>query len=237
MNIKCLILDDNIDDLMRVTKAVRKEGKNNGLELEITLIWNPEDSRILGSCYDLYFLDIGMPDQFGFELARKINRKYPRAFTVFCTNYIDLVFDAFKLDTLFFVKKCDLEKDVASAMQKYVRKCRALFGVYPYGPKKHMKYLALWEIVYFEVLGNEMFIHMKTGEVIEERRSMKAVQEKVENSGLFLGLDRNYLVNMKYITLITEKELFVDGQKFDIPKSRLKYVTQKYVAFLQGAYV
>lgn len=38
------------------------------------------------NCFDAYFLDIGMPEMNGLEIAEKIRRKDPRAKIIFVSN-------------------------------------------------------------------------------------------------------------------------------------------------------
>lgn len=237
MKLECLVMDDDAKDLLRVTNMVKKISGKYGLDLNITETGDPEDSRITGGTYDLYFLDIGMPEHFGFELGRTILEKHPRSSVIFCSNYEDLVFDSFRLDTFFFVKKSELESGVEAALKKYINRLAAVFGVYKYGPGRNPEKLPLWDIMYFEVLGNELYIHMSDGRQFSERKTMKILMKEMVPSDIFLEASRNYLVNMKYITLITEKEIIAGGRKFAIPKSKVNYVHQKYANYLRRSYV
>ncbi len=237
MKLKCLIMDDDMEDLKRVAETVGKISRKYGLDLEITRTGDPADSRITEGVYDLYFLDIGMPEHFGFRLGRTILEKNPRSSVIFCSNYEDLVFDSFSLDTFFFIKKSELEEGADGALKKFADKVEAVFGVYRYLHGKPEEKLPLWDIIYFEVLGNELYIHMNDGRELSERKTMKALLKEVDHYGLFAEVSRNYLVNMRYITLITEKEIVAAGRKFEITKAKAKYVHRKYAGYLRGTYV
>ena len=107
MAINCVIIDDNKKELNTIESALS------------TLTYGTEYSLLIDSFfsftqldleekYNLYILDIDMPDISGFQIARKIYDRYPDATIVFCTNHDDLVFDSFKLDAFYFVRKISL---------------------------------------------------------------------------------------------------------------------------------
>ena len=171
MPIKCVIIDDNKEELNTIESVLS------------TLAYGTEYSILIDSFssftqfdtvekYNLYILDIDMPDISGFQIARKIYDRYPNATIVFCTNHDDLVFDSFKLNAFYFVRKSFLKDDMVLALRKFITRNFMLNAEYIYKSNQSVIKIPMKNIIYFEVSGNDLYICTDTKEN-HERKSMK----------------------------------------------------------------
>ena len=66
--------------------------------------------------FDVIMLDIRMPRIDGIRLASKIRDRDPDVKIVFVSNEENRVFDAFLVDTFYFIRKSNLIDDIASRL-------------------------------------------------------------------------------------------------------------------------
>lgn len=102
MIIRTILVDDNEQDL-NILKL-----KFNSIKepiYEVTCFNNPQDENIFKIPADLYVFDIDMPKVTGFELAKKINELSNTASVIFCSQHDDLVFESFRLNFNYFIRK------------------------------------------------------------------------------------------------------------------------------------
>ena len=112
---KVVIIDDDINFANKLKNYLIKF---NTISFDIEI--NDYDKE-----FELYFLDIDMPDMDGISYARSIKKKYPLSRIIFVSYRSDLVFDAIQVFPFSFVRKekmneelpmvleeiCELEKD------------------------------------------------------------------------------------------------------------------------------
>ncbi|MBQ9157720.1 MAG: response regulator transcription factor [Erysipelotrichaceae bacterium] len=231
MAINCVIIDDNKKELNTIESALS------------TLTYGTEYSLLIDSFfsftqldleekYNLYILDIDMPDISGFQMARKIYDRYPDATIVFCTNHDDLVFDSFKLDAFYFVRKSFLKDDLSAALQKFVRNYVNDNSFYLLKTRFEIIKLPYQDIAYFEVAGNDLFVHLLDGTEYSERKSISSILDLLPKNA-FVRVDKNFLINLKHISGISDNKLYLTtGKEFIIPKAKIGYVKSEYVNYL-----
>lgn len=230
MKIKCVIVDDNINDLNNISNLINSLSTNSGTSFEVETYY--EAKRIsMNKLYDLYILDIDMPEINGFILANKILDKNPDAVIIFCSNHDDLVFDSFKLNAFYFVRKSFLKDDMISALRKYIARAYFLNAEYTYKINDKILKIPLRKVIYFEISRNDLYIHTE-GKEFKERKSMKQLKDNL-NVNYFIQINQNFMVNAYYINEISNNRVVLkDGTFFDIPRRNIKEVKNKYVRFM-----
>lgn len=230
MRINCAIVDDNCADLANITKLTTSLSSETDTIFEINTFANPKDLDFKQQ-YDLYILDIDMPELNGFALANTIYKKYPDSVIVFCSNHDDLVFDSFKLNAFYFVRKNFLNDDLVLALRKYIQHSFLLKAEYIYKTNDTLIKIPLINIVYFEVARNDLYIHTTTKEY-HERKSLKQLKSDL-HVNYFIQISQNFLVNAHYIEELSENKLIMKNSvSFDIPRRLVADVKKDYLRFL-----
>jgi len=122
MKIRCAIVDDNIDDLNKITELINNLSYESNTSFEVESFSDPRKLQLIKP-YDLFVLDIDMPEINGFALANKIYVKNQDSVIIFCSAHDDLVFDSFKLNAFYFVRKSFLKEDMILALKKFISRC------------------------------------------------------------------------------------------------------------------
>jgi DNA-binding LytR/AlgR family response regulator len=230
MKISCLIIDDSQHDLDSISSKMYEISQKENIELSCSKSLTYVDN-LKSKHFDLYVIDIDMPIISGFNLAHKIESNVPDAVIMFCTNHDELVFDTFRLNTFYFIRKdhlaCDMEEALAKFKLIHIENAK----VYPFRHHDIVIKIPFNQIVYFEVLQNDLYIKTMSNNY-HEKKSMKHVLDEIP-SGMFIQPNQNYLVNAKMVYKIEANILFMkDGLKFTISRSHLKRLKEEYLESL-----
>ena len=229
MIIQCALVDDSLNDIQIIKNTIFYLCHGTDTMIQISYFQNSSDTEILNP-FDMYILDIDMPDMNGFELANKIYEKYPEAVIIFCTMHDNLVYDSFRLNAFYFVRKSNLEEDLSYSLKKYI------------SLRTHVTYIARTsagiekipfdKIIYFEVAHNDLYIHLLDNSEIRERKSIQKLGTEISSAG-FVQIGKSFLVNMRHIQKIKDySAVLSNGQIIEIPKSPFSSVYKAYLIHL-----
>ena len=91
----------------------------------------------------------------------------------------------------------------------------------------------LKDIVYMEVMDQDIYITMATGEMYKVRYNLKEYETQLKDKG-FVRCHRSYLINMKYIKSLEKNQVLL-GNGTVIPISRMKkeYTKTLFYEYIQ----
>ncbi|MBR2552339.1 MAG: response regulator transcription factor [Erysipelotrichaceae bacterium] len=223
------IIDDNPNDLKRISAILFELSLETRHQFNMQFYFEFNDCII--NRYDLYILDIDLPETNGFQAAYLIYEKQPDACIIFCTIHNDLVFDSFKLNPFYFVRKSFLQDDLKTAMRKYIKNQSEKSAEYLLVSRDITISIPFSAISYFEVAGNDLFIHTDNKEY-KERKSMKQLVGEIPLDS-FAQINQNYLVNLDFVKEISNHSVIMkNGLQFSIPRRNAKSVKDKYTLYL-----
>ena len=230
MKIRCAIVDDNIDDLNKITELINNLSYESNTSFEVESFSDPRKLQLIKP-YDLFILDIDMPEINGFVLANKIYEKNQDSVIIFCSAHDDLVFDSFKLNAFYFVRKSFLKEDMILALKKFISRCFSLNAEYICKTSDSIIRIPLKDVIYFEVSRNDLYIHTKDKEY-QDRKSLKQLKSDL-GVNYFIQISQNFMVNAYYIDEISNNKVVVSGGiSFDIPRRNIREVKNCFVQFL-----
>ena len=110
---KIAIVDDSRAYIELITDVLTKESSCTEDHFEIdsfqkasSLLYELED----GNDYDIYFLDIEMPEMNGLELAREIREKNEDAYLIFITSHMEFAIDGYEVEANQYILKSMLRE-------------------------------------------------------------------------------------------------------------------------------
>ena len=117
-----LIIDDNENYQMEIKKII---GRNfDDIQFNIDYVDDSSNIIISKKVFDIYFLDIDMPNCDGFGLAKKIKKINEKAIIIFVSSHDDLVYKSFEFNPFYFVRKEYMERELETAIKYLVTKIR-----------------------------------------------------------------------------------------------------------------
>lgn len=181
--------------------------------------------------FDALFLDIGMPELDGIELARKIRENDQYVKIVFVTNKEEFAHIGYKYGAFRYVRKRNLESELRETAESLKEHFDAfgesLILKTPIGevarPIKNIKY--------FEVYGHDVNVVCNEHEE-QVCGTMKEYDKKLGNSG-FIRIHKSYLVNYRYIDSIEVNDIkLTSGEKLPLSRNRIREVRKKMHEFM-----
>lgn len=228
MKYKIMIVDDTKAESTITELTIRKILPSLNNEYSISAR-NVTDSTSDFFTYDLYILDINMlGEKIGFHLAKSINEQNKSASIIFCTNYDDLVFEAYYIDILFFVRKKHLEQDMLQAFHKYEALKHEEHTI-NLKTKTGCKKINISDILYIKTSHNKCYLHTIEEEVFDIPKSMSSFLKEL-NEPSIMKITSSTAVNMSHVTHMDEFKVYmINSNGLDISRRNLKKVKEYFL--------
>lgn len=173
--------------------------------------------------YDIYLLDILMPQIDGIELARKIRGRGETGEILSLTVTREYAVEAFEVRASGYlvkpVTKEEFDREMGYCVGKLEPKDQpVLFLKTRYGTRKvHVR-----EIVEVESFNHVRVCTLSDGTEIETSMTLSSLKEELMKYPDFFFPHRAYIVNMGYVNGLTKSELLMENGR-SIPVSRRAY--------------
>lgn len=233
--INIAICDDEILLLPHLSALIRQKFFSRGLTAETTTF--SSSAELLRYLYetgnfDVYFLDIDIPDLNGISLAEKIKEKNMNALILYLSAKEELVFRTFKTQPLAFIRKDYFAKDIQEAMDtlmKYLKKPEDVILDLS-DTLGHPIRINVNRTIYIEAKENYQYVvSIDRREMI--RSSIAELDKQLTPFG-YIRVHRSYLVNYKYIRRINNDHILLDdGQTIPMSRLRKKEIRQQFMAY------
>lgn len=226
MEIQFTIIDDNKQDIEKVESSLNKVFDGDILKLHKVLSFREED--ILDGI-DAYILDIDMPNETGFEVARKIYDKQPNARIVFCTHHNDLVYRSFSFSPFYFLRKSNLEEDMNAMAIKL--KAQLKFKYILHSRNNETYRIPVENILYIETYRNDSEIYLMDKTVVKIRKPLKDFGYLTEYT--FCRINKSQMVNFNYVKSIKSSTVYLlDGKEFPVSRKFKNEIIYNYKKYL-----
>lgn len=180
---------------------------------------------------DILFLDICLVNESGMDIARKIRDINAKTEIIFTTSMQDYVYEAYEVKAFRYILK-PVKYDL---LNRYLKDCISEIlsknNMISIKSNKNTLVLPINEILYIEVIRKIIIIYMLKRKY-EIEISLKKVEEQLLNYGFF-RCHKSYIVNLKAISEIKDKNIIIDN--YEVPVSRAKYKElQEKLAYILG---
>lgn len=237
--VKIAICDDEILLLPQLASIIKAFFHSHNLEAIPQTFSSAAEllNHLYGTqTYDVYFLDIDIPEQDGIMLAEKIKNKNPDALILFVSAKEERVYETFHVQPLAFVRKSNFSDDMRKAMDTvmlHLEKPSDTIITF-YDDLGHPILLNLTRIIYVEA--KEKYQEIVS---IDDRQMIRCSAGKIEqalNPYRFIRIHRGYLVNFQYIYRIDTGKILLDsGEKLPLSRHRKKEVQRLFLEYARTA--
>lgn len=226
------IVDDEKEFADAYISMLKDFLKDFNMEVCVSKFESAEELFKREEAFDLYFLDIEMPEMDGMRLAKVIREKYGlQPEIVFVTSKEMAVFDAFSVDAMGFIRKAFLETDFERTMMKYVEKWKCRNRKYEFKTEDMLIYKSEEEILFAEVYGHHLILHCTDGEY-EMRGTIDDLDRRLPREN-FVKPYRGYLVNCRFIEHIENDILILDsGVRIPLSRRKRDEVRKKFLRYM-----
>lgn len=244
-NMKIVICDDNIEDLVKIEKLLHKyinlhtnikfETKKYSDPLKLCRQIQEKDLA------DIYLLDMIMSEKTGIDIGRQLQRSGCESVIIYITSSADFALDAYSLHAARYLLKPIRETELFEALD-YALSLRDIKNgpVYLVKTKDGLVPAPHSKIEYVENVSRTLEIHLTNGEVVKSIFIRKSFDQEIKEllcDKNFLQVHKSYVINLKYIKkLLPDSVLTESGSTIPVSKKRTAEVKREYLFYYSEQY-
>ncbi len=186
-----------------------------------------------GCDHDLIFLDIQMDRPDGMETAKMLRRRGERGLLIFVTVLKECVFDAFEVEAFdYLIKPLDdsrFKRTMDRAIGALEQRAEKSIVVQRGGS---CRVVPLSQIVYCEVQGRKVYLHLSGGETIDYYERLDDLERRLD--GRFFRCHRSYLVDLEYVRGYRDGQAVLSqGGRIPVSRLRERDLTQALLRYMK----
>lgn len=181
-----------------------------------------------GIYYDMFLLDIEMPQVSGMDLAEKIRDASPAAKIIFITSHLEYAITAYEFSVFRYIPKTQIEEKLPLALRDFYKLyCLERDEYYTIEVKNHVERLPYREIHYILKDGKYAVFHLQGGRVNSVRKTLSQVFGEIGRE-YFCYADRGCIINLANVT-------GMDGDRILLPGGEELMISRSNVAEFKAA--
>lgn len=233
------ICDDENVIVNQIEGVILNICKLKGIPVDIEVFYCGaalEKAILLGSMYDIIYLDIQMENGDGITAAKNIRLIDENVLFIYVSGYGKYMMQLFQLDVFAFIPKPIQEKTLCDIFLKANRKvCNKMF-YFSFRYKSEDFKIPCKDILYFESRGRRVSTYLQNGEVEGFNGKLSEVEARLSSSKIpFVRIHQSFLVNYHLIRSKTKTEVTMfDGTRLPISEDRQKSFSKRYGELLGG---
>ena len=186
------------------------------------------------SCkYQIYILDISMPQLTGIETAEIIRKKDKDCIIIYLTSYKEFVFQVFRSLPFRFLEKEIDEHAFNEVLIEAIQHLRTLGNLFFFHIERQHFQIPYADIVYFETQKRKVRLVTTNNEEYQFYSKIKDILPELDGM-LFVQCHVSYIVNMQYIYSLNEKSLNLrNGIQIPISKKYRLDVKMRHLEFVK----
>lgn len=239
---KIAVCDDrkeNLEELCSYIAEYFTEREDNEYQLYSCLSGKELLNVIEKKQFDIYFLDVLMPEIGGMEIGRMIREKNQEAIIVYISVSKEFAFEAFGVRAFQYLQKPVKKEELYDVFDQIMcfvkRKQDRRVGI---RTREGLVNVKIDEIMYVENMSRCAVYMIKDKEPVVSVCNRGSFEKSVSflNSHFdFVQPHKSYFVNMHYIHTFSSKSLIMeDGTQIAISRKRYEHTKKRYLEFLNN---
>ena len=220
--LKIALCDDDSQFVSKITGLIQSLLQNGAESPVITTYINPvalTASISDGERYDIYILDVEMPDLNGMDVARCIREYQPNAVLLFLSSHLSYATEGYKVQALRYVPKLDLENALPEALEQALATFEKA-DTRSIMVQHYQNYTRILhkDILYVQKMQRSIQIVTDRQGNFKDNRGIKELFSEI-NDPRFIFTDRAYFVNLDYVQELDGSWLVLNNED-RVPVSR-----------------
>ena len=209
--------------LVEIEEIAGRFFRLNCIDNKITIYQSSENLQYDlqdGIVYDLFLLDIEMPEIHGMELAKEICERIPSAKIIFITSHLEYAITAYEYSVFRYIQKTMLHEKLFLALEDYYK----LYALekneyYMIEIKNYLEKIPYRSIFYILKEGKYSVLYLEGERTVSVRKPLKQVFEELGQEYFYFA-DRGCIINLANVVgMDTGKILFPEQQNVTINKT------------------
>ncbi|MGL4972989.1 MAG: LytR/AlgR family response regulator transcription factor [Culicoidibacterales bacterium] len=190
-----------------------------------------DDIELMGSHYDLVFLDIVMAKIDGIATAKRLKQLCAQTEIVFLTSSEDYALASYEVEALSYILKNNqvITTKIHDILTKVTTKQQRYLVI---RNKSAIEKIAVTDILYIESNRRKILVKTPT-KTYETYEQLSGLLFELETQH-FVRCHRSYAVNLRFIQKITPKEiLLTTGEAICVSRGNVEAVKTAFITYLQ----
>lgn len=225
---KIAVCDDDENMLNRLMRRVRAYCKRHNIKAAIADFC--ESGRVVeliegDKLFDVYLLDIKMPEYSGLEIARRLKGQSFLPYVIFVTEYDKYAVEACRLNAFWYICKSELDQQLELMLDELFASLNKRVDDEVYIINNKRKYVRIYykDIIYIRKNQKNIEFILVGGKRVQERITLKEAYRRMK--GKMLLLDRSLMSNPIHIQKIEHNEIIMDeGHVITVNESHISEV-------------
>ena len=184
--------------------------------------------------YDLVFLDIEMEPLDGLELGAQLVRLSPKPIIVFTTQSLNYAVRGYGIAMRYLPKPITYDTFYSVMSLAVEQILPQKISVFSNGVQT---FISINEILYFEILQHQLFIHLNGGANICMRGTLSEAISWVPHN-VFVQPHKSYYINMEYIDRFDQQTItMINGDIIPVGRSRKGLFQHKLSEYMKGKHM
>lgn len=223
------ICDDIEQERREVVSCAEQYFSAAGQSYQITTFDSADKLLQTDKKFDLYLLDVLMPETDGMAAAKRIRAQYADAIIVFITSHLDSAVEGYRVEASGFLLKPLHQEAFDETMDHLMH--RGLIGTQPVihvVSKRIPMEIPLSKIIALESELHRVYVHMD-GTVLAVNQRLADLEEQLEGHIEFLRCHQSFVINLRYVRELKENEFLLSSEvncsysSIPIARARLKF--------------
>ncbi len=232
------ICDDDAGDAARVRDLARRfAGEHPEFPMKLQTFSSAfdllEHLETAGG-FDVYLLDILMPQIKGLEVAERIRDRGEAAEIVFLTSSPEYALDAFGVAASGYllkpVEKGQFDRAMLAAARRATRPEEAAMVL---KTREGLRKVLLRELAAVESFNHDRVCCLTDGSTLVTGDTLGALMERLSGDGRFFSPHRAYIVNLEHVTALNDNHVVLStGQRVPVSRASMAALKRAYMEFL-----
>lgn len=235
---KIAICDDDKQELFQVNRLINEYLDCNFAKGEIEVQSFGNSMELLnqiegGKHFDVFILDVIMPNINGIELATEIRSRDSVAKIIFLTSSSEFAVESYSVGTFNYLLKPIQKDKLFSVLEKACNDICYDLKQYIIVKTQNILFKVFFhELIYIEVIRRATYFHRKNEVTIKSSNSISQIEAVLLIDKRFIKPHRSYIVNLDYIKELSKEGIITINNQF-IPVSRnvFKEIKQAYIDY------
>lgn len=230
--IQIAICDDEPAFMEMVKQKTEEYFVSSGQEFEVSCYSSGKPLLFSKKEYQLYLLDIVLPEFSGLELADLIRTRNPECTIIFISSMHNAVYDSIRYAPLRFIRKENMDFELLEALEAFYQRYRRSSSslVVSFKEKEQEILLQVSKILYINSIGHYLEVHSTDG-VIKVRGKMSDYEGKLSDSW-FCRASHGQLLNLRFISYLSgDLVIMSDGLKVSLTRTYRNTFITSYMRY------
>ncbi len=231
LNMNILIYDDNIYDISHLSNLIENLFQDLNIDFQITVCKSTEFLLKNIKKFDFLFLDVEIHEENGIEIGKKLTKIAHTCEIIITSSFKKYLIEGYKIRaSRYFLKPINQDEfntEMKNEIFLYLQQNNGFINQRISNEK-----ILFSDILYIDTYNRKTRIHFTNGKILNTSLTMKEWVASLD-SEIFNQPHKSYIVNLTYISSISDKDLYlINNEIIPISRNIKKQFQQHYIDIL-----